>query len=76
MVQDKGFKPDYESYLHRIGRAGRFGAKGIALSLYDNEDDEATLFKIVEHFAMKDQLKPLDGPAHLQKLIGEYKDEL
>lgn len=30
------FKPDYENYLHRIGRAGRFGAKGIAVTLFDN----------------------------------------
>lgn len=31
--------PDSESYLHRIGRAGRFGARGIALTLYDREID-------------------------------------
>jgi superfamily II DNA/RNA helicase len=31
---------DAESYLHRIGRAGRFGAAGIALTLYDRDEDE------------------------------------
>jgi ATP-dependent RNA helicase DDX19/DBP5 len=30
-------KPDPENYLHRIGRAGRFGNNGIAITLYDNE---------------------------------------
>ena len=33
-------KPDYENYLHRIGRAGRFGINGVALSIYDRPDDE------------------------------------
>ncbi len=33
------FKADYETYLHRIGRAGRFGNKALALSIYDNDDD-------------------------------------
>ena len=28
---------DYITYLHRIGRAGRFGAKGIALTLIDSD---------------------------------------
>lgn len=34
-----GFKGDRENYLHRIGRTGRFGTKGIALTLYDNDED-------------------------------------
>lgn len=32
---DGDIQTDSESYLHRIGRAGRFGAQGIALTLYD-----------------------------------------
>lgn len=35
------FKPDHENYLHRVGRAGRFGGNGIAVTLYDNEEDKA-----------------------------------
>jgi ATP-dependent RNA helicase DDX19/DBP5 len=30
------FKPDHENFLHRIGRAGRFGMKGVALTIFDN----------------------------------------
>ena len=30
-------KPDFETYLHRIGRTGRFGDIGIALSLVDGK---------------------------------------
>jgi len=32
--------PDFESYMHRIGRAGRFGDTGIALTIFDRENDE------------------------------------
>lgn len=56
------FKPDHENYLHRIGRAGRFGAKGIAVTLYDNEEDEAMLHKIMQHYKMEDKLVKLDSP--------------
>jgi len=31
---------DAETYLHRIGRAGRFGAKGIAITLLDRAVDK------------------------------------
>lgn len=29
------YESDKENYLHRIGRAGRFGIPGIALTLFD-----------------------------------------
>lgn len=28
-----------DSYLHRVGRAGRFGTKGLAISFVSSEDD-------------------------------------
>lgn len=32
-----------DQYLHRVGRAGRFGTKGLALSFITNEADEKVL---------------------------------
>merc|ERR1712048_1189504 len=29
-----------DSYLHRVGRAGRFGTKGLALSFVGNDEEE------------------------------------
>ena len=46
-------KPDYENYLHRIGRAGRFGTNGVAISIYDRAEDEDALHKIVDKYGMK-----------------------
>ena len=31
---------DPETYLHRIGRTGRFGKTGIALTIYDRDVDK------------------------------------
>jgi ATP-dependent RNA helicase DDX19/DBP5 len=31
------YEPDYETYLHRIGRSGRFGRKGVALCPISND---------------------------------------
>jgi ATP-dependent RNA helicase DDX19/DBP5 len=42
--------PDYESYLHRVGRSGRFGNTGVALTLFDRADDEKLFFNIISHY--------------------------
>lgn len=31
---------DRESYLHRVGRAGRFGTKGLAISFIKSDEEE------------------------------------
>eukprot|EP00020_Sapocribrum_chincoteaguense_P001421 CAMPEP_0170747764 /NCGR_PEP_ID=MMETSP0437-20130122/9494_1 /TAXON_ID=0 /ORGANISM="Sexangularia sp." /LENGTH=467 /DNA_ID=CAMNT_0011086559 /DNA_START=84 /DNA_END=1487 /DNA_ORIENTATION=+ len=41
---------DPETYLHRIGRSGRFGRSGIAINLYHNEASKAVLDQIADHF--------------------------
>uniref|UniRef100_A0A803PNJ8 RNA helicase n=1 Tax=Cannabis sativa TaxID=3483 RepID=A0A803PNJ8_CANSA len=43
-------EPDYEVYLHRIGRAGRFGRKGAVFNLICGDRDEATMRKIELYF--------------------------
>merc|ERR1712170_305738 len=41
---------DSDSYLHRVGRAGRFGTKGLAITFVGNGDDAAVLKKVQERF--------------------------
>ncbi|KAI6238489.1 RNA helicase [Aphelenchoides fujianensis] len=43
-------QPDYDTYLHRIGRTGRFGKKGIAVNLVDNEKAIRCVKAFEEHF--------------------------
>merc|ERR1712205_79326 len=39
---------DSDTYLHRVGRAGRFGTKGLAISFTSNEEDAEVLKKTQE----------------------------
>lgn len=48
---DRDQNPDFETYLHRIGRTGRFGRKGTAISLVDDAKSVDVLAAIESHFA-------------------------
>ena len=48
---DKDKEPDFETYLHRIGRTGRFGRKGTAINLVSEDRDLQVLFAIEQHFS-------------------------
>ncbi|KAM3287918.1 DEAD-box ATP-dependent RNA helicase 38 [Capsicum chacoense] len=43
-------EPDQEVYLHRIGRAGRFGRKGAIFNLLCGDRDDMLMSKIENHF--------------------------
>ncbi|KAH9504391.1 ATP-dependent RNA helicase ddx19a [Bulinus truncatus] len=48
LTQD--YKPDCETYLHRIGRTGRFGKSGIAINFVDGHRSMNTMRFIEKHF--------------------------
>lgn len=41
---------DADSYLHRVGRAGRFGTKGLAITFVANDENEEVLKSIQSRF--------------------------
>ncbi|KAF2098021.1 putative ATP dependent RNA helicase [Rhizodiscina lignyota] len=41
---------DADSYLHRVGRAGRFGTKGLSISFVSSEQDQEVLKAIESRF--------------------------
>lgn len=45
-------EPDFETYLHRIGRTGRFGRVGVSISFVFDRRSFQALQKIVKHFAI------------------------
>ncbi|NWI95008.1 DDX25 helicase, partial [Pitta sordida] len=57
-------QPDFETYLHRIGRTGRFGHRGVAFSMVENEATEL-VHKIEQHF--QTTIKQVD-PSDLDEL--------
>eukprot|EP00522_Entomoneis_paludosa_P005841 CAMPEP_0172458418 /NCGR_PEP_ID=MMETSP1065-20121228/27458_1 /TAXON_ID=265537 /ORGANISM="Amphiprora paludosa, Strain CCMP125" /LENGTH=525 /DNA_ID=CAMNT_0013212671 /DNA_START=42 /DNA_END=1619 /DNA_ORIENTATION=+ len=48
---DRDEQPDFETYLHRIGRTGRFGRKGTAINLVSDARSLEVLEAIESHFA-------------------------
>jgi ATP-dependent RNA helicase DDX19/DBP5 len=48
---DKDKNPDFPTYLHRIGRTGRFGRKGTAINLIDDRQSLEVLLAIENHFS-------------------------
>ncbi|KAJ3673278.1 hypothetical protein LUZ60_006652 [Juncus effusus] len=49
-VKYRTSEPDCEVYLHRIGRAGRFGRKGAIFNLICTDTDRMIMEKIERHF--------------------------
>lgn len=43
-------QPDYETYLHRIGRTGRFGKNGIAINFCDGPAALQVVNAFEKHF--------------------------
>jgi len=41
---------DSDSYLHRVGRAGRFGTKGLAISFISSPEDSEVLNQVQSRF--------------------------
>ena len=50
-----------DQYLHRVGRAGRFGTKGLGISFVSSKEDEEVLEKIQSRFDVKITEFPEEG---------------
>ena len=60
---------DSENYLHRIGRTGRFGTAGIAITIYDRDEDRQYLQQILDEYQMNDKMNVLESPEQLRSLL-------
>lgn len=69
---DKDGNPDNETYLHRIGRTGRFGKRGLAINMVDSKHSMNILNRIQEHFSMYPQacFSRCNGRLFLQNFDG------
>ena len=47
-----------DQYLHRVGRAGRFGTKGTTISFISSQSDTDILEEIQSRFAVKAEALP------------------
>mmetsp|Transcript_19286 Transcript_19286/g.18617 ORF Transcript_19286/g.18617 Transcript_19286/m.18617 type:complete len:344 (+) Transcript_19286:605-1636(+) len=53
IVINYDFPDASDQYLHRVGRAGRFGTKGLAISFISRTEDEAEMQKVQDRFAVQ-----------------------
>lgn len=58
-----------DTYLHRVGRAGRFGTKGLAVTFSASADDEKILAEIQTRFLVKMEALP-EGGVDSSKYMG------
>lgn len=61
MAINYDFPSDADSYLHRVGRAGRFGTKGLAISFLSQPEDEEILKQIEKRFEQAVPEYPKEG---------------
>lgn len=66
-----GSEPAYETYMHRIGRSGRFGRKGAAFNLWTGDRERHVLDKIEEYFAHKIQEVHCEDEESVEKILQE-----
>ncbi|KAL3085857.1 hypothetical protein niasHT_039021 [Heterodera trifolii] len=52
-------QPDYDTYLHRMGRTGRFGKPGIVINLVDSDIVMNFVHSFQQHFGR--EIAPLDA---------------
>ncbi len=56
MNRDSPNLPDSELYLHRIGRTGRYGRRGFAITLIENSQDERDLLAIEQAYSKEERV--------------------
>ncbi|CAB1353289.1 unnamed protein product [Coregonus sp. 'balchen'] len=67
---DRDGNPDNETYLHRIGRTGRFGKRGLAINMVDSRFSMNILNKIQDHFNKKIEKLDTDDLDEIEKIAG------
>lgn len=68
-----GYEPDLDVYLHRSGRTGRFGRKGITLNMIDSDRSFQTLKQIQKHWDVTIDKLDVSG---LEKTLGDALKQL
>jgi ATP-dependent RNA helicase DDX19/DBP5 len=66
-------EPDYETYIHRIGRCGRFGRPGVAINLVSSQYDALALDKIADHYEI--EMREVNDPAAFSDVFDSVEEE-
>ena len=61
----------FDTYLHRIGRSGRFGRKGAAFNLVSGPTENAVIDEIADYFKIEIPDLPWDDDDKFKELLKE-----
>ncbi|KAL0327425.1 UNVERIFIED_CONTAM: DEAD-box ATP-dependent RNA helicase 15 [Sesamum angustifolium] len=64
-----------DTYLHRVGRAGRFGTKGLAITFVSSASDSDVLNQVQERFEVDIKELPEQIDTSTYKIIGKIQAE-
>jgi ATP-dependent RNA helicase DDX19/DBP5 len=67
MTRSGSFDP--ETYLHRVGRTGRFGRKGVSINLIHDAHSRKVMNQIEDHLSIKIEKLPNDDWEKLEKIL-------
>ncbi|KAF8457433.1 cytoplasmic ATP-dependent RNA helicase of the DEAD-box family [Terfezia claveryi] len=67
LTQDR--KPDPETYLHRIGRTGRFGRVGVSISFVHDKKSWEELVAIQNHFGVEMTMVPTNDMDEVERIV-------
>jgi ATP-dependent RNA helicase DDX19/DBP5 len=76
-ISNYGFKnPDYANFMHRVGRTGRFGTDGLALTLTSKTDEvyDDLLNEIQKYYSI--DIKALNNLSELVKVYEEMRPKV
>lgn len=68
LPMDQKRQADCETYLHRIGRTGRFGKSGIAINLIDSPHAMQLCNDIEKHFGKKIHYLDAEDADEIEKI--------
>ena len=76
IITDCGYKhPDNANYMHRVGRTGRFGTDGLAVTMYTDETEDDIIDSIQKYygFAITELKNIFDLKEILEKMGRDVK---
>ena len=75
LTKECGFyHPDYANFMHRVGRTGRFGTDGLALTMTSNETEEEVVDRIAKFYEI--EILPLKSFEELITVVTQMRGSL
>jgi ATP-dependent RNA helicase DDX19/DBP5 len=74
-INKSDIKVDPETYIHRMGRCGRFGRQGTAINLLETDQDEQWLLSIEKYYNFLDKRMTVEwDPNDIERLADHVRE--